>query len=394
MSIVGQGSPGGDMAREFDLILYGATGFTGRQAAAYLASRADPGLRWAVAGRDREKLTALGSSAPILVAATDRPAELDAMAARARVVLTMAGPFKRYGDPIVAACLRAGTDYCDISGETARIRGLIDRHNADAVEQRVRIVNFCGASSVPADLAVHLLDQRLGGRLVEAKAAVSIRGGSFNGGTIASIADAIESGDAAREADPFLLGPAGRVPTPIEQDPTGLRFDPDLGAWMTPSPMGRSDTRAIRRSAALTGRDIVFQEYMGFGGAGAWRRAAGTVALLRGLDLAFGWTPTRRLLQRMTAPGQGPSEERMDAASYALRVWGRGAEGSTAHALIADAGDPANRVTVKCACESALALALEPEALPSRFGVLTPAVAMGDVLVRRLVAAGMTLDVR
>ena len=380
------------MDREFDLILYGATGFTGRQAAAYLASRAEPGLRWAIAGRDRDKLEALGIVAPILVAATDRPAELDALAARTRVVLNMAGPFKRYGDPIVAACLRAGTHYCDVSGETARIRGLIDRHHAEAASKRLRIVNFCGASSVPADLAVHLLDQRLDGRLVEAKAAVSIRGGSFNGGTIASIADAIESGDAALEADPFLLGPAGRRPSPIERDPTGLRYDRDLSAWVTPSPMGKSDTRAVRRSAELLDRDIVFQEYMGFQGAGAWRRAAGTSALLSGVDAAFRWCPTRRLLQRTTGPGQGPSEKQMDAASYALRAWGKDANGSTAQVMIADGGDPGNRVTVKCACESALALAIQPQRLTDRFGVLTPAVAMGDVLAARLAAAEMTVE--
>ena len=381
------------MDREFDLILYGATGFTGRQAAAYLASRAEPGVRWAIAGRNREKLQALGIAAPFLVAATDRPAELDALAARARVVLNMAGPFKRYGDPIVAACLRAGTHYCDISGETARIRGLIDRHHADAAFKRLRIVNFCGASSVPADLAVHLLDQRLEDRLVEAKAAVSIKGGSFNGGTIASIADAIESGDATVEADPFLLGPSDRKPNLIEKDPTGLRYDRDLAAWVTPSPMGTSDTRAVRRTAALRDRDIVFQEYLGFRGDGACRRAVATLALVGGVGVAFAWGPTRRLLQRMTAPGHGPSEKQMDAASYALRAWGADAHGSTAQVLIADKGDPGNRVTVKCACESALALIVEPQALPSRFGVLTPAAAMGDVLVRRLVSAGMTVEV-
>lgn len=380
------------MDRDFDLILYGATGFTGRQAAAYLASCAEPILRWAIAGRDRDRLAALGIAAPILVAATDRPAELDALAAGTRVILNLAGPFKYYGDPIVAACLRAGTHYCDISGETARIRGLIDRHHDEAAAKRLRIVNFCGASSVPADLAVYLLNEQLGGRLVEAKAAVSISGGSFNGGTIASIADAIESGDAAREADPFLLGPFNRTPKPLEVDPTRLRHDADLAAWTTPSPMGVSDTRAVRRSAALMDRDIVFQEFMSFEGKGAWRRAASTLAMLHGLGLAFRWGPTRRLLQRIAAPGHGPSDEQMDAASYALRVWGRAADGSTAQALIAGAGDPGNRITVKCACESALALAVEPEALPERFGVLTPAVALGAVLARRIAAVGMIIE--
>ncbi len=381
------------MNREFDLVLYGATGFTGRQAAAYLARNAPSDLRWAIAGRDRARLEALAVGVPVVTASTENAEELDSLVGRARTVLNMAGPFKHFGDPIVAACVRSGTDYLDISGETARIRGLIERHHPQAEAARVRIVNFCGVSSVPADIAIHLLDGKFGGTLVRAKAGVEIVGGSFNGGTIASISDAIESGDAALETDPFLLGPVGRAPTDVERDPTGLRYDVDLGAWTAPSPMGVSDTRAVRRSALLLGRDIVFQEYSAFEGKGAWRRAAGTFALLATVGGAFRWRPTRNLLRRITAPGHGPSQAKMDAASYALKAWGQAADGRVARVTIAGAGDPGNRITVCCACESALALAVEPDTLPERFGVLTPAVAIGDALARRLSAAGLRIEV-
>lgn len=380
------------MHRDLDLILYGASGFTGRQAAAYLAINAPSDLRWAVAGRDRSRLEALGLGVPVLEADLDAPDALDDMVARARVVLTTAGPFRRLGDPLVAACVRKGTDYCDISGETARIAGLVDRHHVEAETAGVRIVNFCGVSSAPADLAVHLLDRRLDGAMVEAKAAVSIRGGGFNGGTVASIADAIESGDALIEANPFLLGSDHRRPEPTELDSAGLRYDRDLRAWLIRSPMGISDTRAVRRSAALSGRDFAFQEYMAFEGRGAVVKAAGTHLVLAALGAAFRWGPTRRLLRSRIAPGAGPTAEQMDRASFSLRARGRTAGGRTAEVVIADVGDPGNRVTVKCACESVLALALDRDELPARVGVLTPAVAMGDVLVRRLAAAGMRIE--
>lgn len=129
--------------REFDVVLYGATGFVGRHTVAYFGGNAPKGLRWAIAGRDRDKLEALGSGVPIRVADARNKADVDALAAKTRVILTTAGPFKLYGDPLVDACVRLGTHYVDISGEPARIRGLIDRYHREAKAAGVRIVNFC-----------------------------------------------------------------------------------------------------------------------------------------------------------------------------------------------------------------------------------------------------------
>ncbi|QJU57163.1 saccharopine dehydrogenase [Sphingomonas sp. AP4-R1] len=377
--------------REFDLIVYGASGFTGQQAARYLAEKAPKDLRWAIGGRSSSSMNKAGVNVPIVVADGADPAALADLAKRARVVLNMAGPFKLYGDKLVEACIEAGTDYADISGETARIRRLIDRCHAKAEERQVKVVNFCGASSLPADLAVALLDERLGGTLHQATATVSIVGGSFNGGTIASIVDAIESGDAMIERDPFLLGPEpGGAPQDIERDPTGLLRGGELGAWLAPSPLGISDTRAVRRSAALLGRNITFQEYAVFE---SWREAATFAAALRLLGIALRQPWARRLIQNRIRPGTGPSAEQMDRARFQLVVRGVGAAGVTGSAQITGDGDAGNRITVACACECALALALNHPSLPARFGVLTPAVAIGTMLAERLRQAGMTISV-
>lgn len=140
--------------REFDVVLYGATGFVGRQTVAYFGGNAPKGLRWAIAGRDGDKLEALGAGVPILAADARNQADVDALAAKTRLILPSAGPFKLYGDPLVDACVRLGTHYVDISGEPARIRGLIDRYHRDAKAAGVRIVNFCAMSSTPSDLGV------------------------------------------------------------------------------------------------------------------------------------------------------------------------------------------------------------------------------------------------
>ena len=382
-------------ARDFDVVLYGATGFTGRQAVAYFARRARPGTRWAIAGRNRQKLEALGAGVPILVAETANQAEVDAIVARTRALLTTAGPFRIHGDPLVDACVRLGTHYVDISGETARIRDLVDRHHRAAEAARARIVPFCGFSSAPADLAVYLLDESLGGRLVEAKGRVTLGGGSFNGGTIASIGLAHENGDFVRERDVFLLGPDARRPIrPVERDPRGVRYDREAGVWTAPAPMGVSDTRAVRRSGVLRRRDVVYREHLAFPGrAGLWKALGFEVAMLF-LGLLMRHAPTRGLLQRLIPAGSGPSERAMDEAWFELRVSGKTDAGEEAVVTMRGQGDAGNRITVTCACESALAMAEDEAALPPSFGVLTPSTAMGNVLSRRLVEAGIEIEVR
>lgn len=377
------------MTKEFDLVLFGATGATGHRAAAYLSDRAPASLRWAAAGRDRVRLEELGLGVPLLVADSRDPVQLDNLAGKTRAVLNMAGPFRLYGDSVVEACIRQHTHYCDISGETARIRDLIDRHHARSAARQLKIIPFCGASSVPVDVAVTLLAARLGGTRPIVKAALRLQGGSFGAGTIASIGEAVTSGDTVREADPFLLGPADRRPKPMERDPRGVHYDRDLRAWTIFSPLGVSDTRAVRRSAALSGRDIVYQEYLAFD---SLVQAVATWSALAGFRKALRWQSTRSILGRLASPDGTGQARKPDEGSYDLRVIGTSAAGQRLGIQVHGDGDTGNRITVLCACECALALVTHESDLPDIFGVLTPSIALGDALTNRLRAAGMTIE--
>jgi short subunit dehydrogenase-like uncharacterized protein len=379
-------------SRDFDVVLYGASGFVGRQAVAYFRRHAPGDLRWAIAGRDPAKLATLGAEAPILVADARTQGQVDAIVARTRVLATTAGPFRLFGDPFVDACVRLGTDYVDISGDAARIRDLVDRYHRAARVARVRLVNFCAVSSTPADLGVFLLGKQLGGRLREAKGFVRLGGGSFSGGTIASISHSHDSGDAARTRDILLLNPdLERRVLPLERDPQLVRYDCDAKAWTAQSPMGISDTRAVRRSGVLRGQDIAYQEYAVFPGWAGFFRALGFSTLLGLFGVAMRFRAVRRWLQKKMPPGTGPSETEMDAGWYELRLLGRSHDGHRARVIFKGQGEAGTRLTVKCLCESALALAVDRPRLPDMFGVLTPSAAFGDVLANRLRAAGIEI---
>lgn len=377
--------------RDFDVVLYGATGFVGRQTVDYFIRNAPKELRWAIAGRNHAKLAALGAGVPILTAEARDQADIDAMVAKTRVIMTTAGPFKLYGDPIVDACVRLGTHYVDISGEPARIRALINRYHSSAKAAGVKIVNFCGMSSAPSDLGVYLLNKEFGGRLREAKGYFRLGGVSLNGGTIASISHAYETGVAALEKNVFLLNPeGGRRPTPVELDPKGVRYDREVKAWTTASPMGPSNTRAVRRSGVLNGHSIVYQEYATYPGYfNAWQFNT----MIGLFNAAMGVKAVRQFVQKKVPPGSGPSEADMDAGWFELKIFGKSDSGQSAMVTMEGKGDIGNRITVKCVCESALAIGLSEAALPVAFGVLTPSVAFGDVLAQRLVSAGIKIGI-
>lgn len=393
-------------------MIYGATGFVGRQAAQYIAAHG-AGLQWALAGRSAAKLealrAALGSAAPgVLVADADDAAALDDLASQTRIVLGTAGPFARFGSELVAACMRQRTHYVDITGETPWVRRMIDLHHDAAARNGTRIVPGCGFDSVPSDLGAWLLAQQLHRQHGEAcssvKACFSIRGG-LNGGTAASMFNALDAGDGALIDDPFLLNPAGTAPADpsSHRDPLGAVRDSDFKAWLAPFVMGPINTRVVRRSAALLAEsglftpDFHYQEYarIGRGPLGALA-ASGVAAGMAAGRSALTLAPLRRLAERFApAPGQGPSEAAMDAGSFRCEMIATGERGTRLRGVIAGRGDPGNRATTVFVCESALALARDAKRLPggARFGgVLTPATAFGAVLAARLRAAGMTIE--
>jgi len=400
--------------RKFDLVLYGATGFVGRQTVAYVAAyrrNHAPGLRWALAGRSRDKLEQVRRAAgrgaleaAIVVAdAHDGPA-LAALARNAHVVLSTAGPFDLFGGPLVAACVAQGTHYVDITGETPWVRGLIDQHHDKAAVDGTRIIPLCGFDSVPSDIGAWMLMQamqeRHGVPCVDIKAAFRMRGG-LNGGTLASALNAIGGEKARLLADPFVLNPqpAG-LDRQAHADPVLPYFDGDFQAWLAPFVMGPVNTRVVRRSAALLGYggNFHYQEHQRVGsglvaGAGALTLSAAMAASQAALGLA----PVRALARRFAPkPGEGPSQSAMDKGSFRCELVGRSADGKLVRGHVSDQGDPGNRATTKMVCEAALALVLDTQALPggpAYGGVLTPASGLGGVLVQRLRRAGMVLQV-
>lgn len=390
--------------RELDLILFGATGFTGRLVAAHLA-RATERPRWAIAGRDRGKLEALGLGVPVIVAdAHDRPA-LDALARRARVVCTTAGPYARYGGELVAACAEAGTHYCDLTGEVPWMRRMIDRHHERARATGARIVHTCGFDSIPSDLGTWALQQefvaRFGRPAERVTALFGEASGGISGGTIASAMQIAAEADADPEVrrllgDPYALDPDPRAPRPPAPDETSIGWDRQLRVFTVPFVMAAVNTRVVRRAHALAGQpwgeDFVYREVMSTpGSARGAVRAAATAGALGALALALRSPRLRELLaRRAPRPGEGPSEERRARGHWKVRFVGEaGANGAAAvlRYTASDRADPGYGSTAKMLGEAALCLALDP--LTSSGGVLTPSIAMGGALLARLRRAGL-----
>ncbi len=404
--------------RRYDIVLYGATGFVGRRAAEYLAACTDlaPG-RWAIAGRDAKRLAqvrgalgARGRAVGVLVADGSDAAALAAMAAQAQVVLNTAGPFALYGNAVVDACVDKRADYVDITGETAWVRGLIDRHHVRAAREGTRIIPCCGFDSVPSDLGTYLIARQVQHQLaapcVEVRAYFQMYGG-FNGGTLASNFNRYDSGQAEIGRDPFLLNPRPvRAQKEIERnaDPAAPQFDGVIGTWVGPFIMGPINTRVVRRSAALLaswdeayGPDFRYQEYTKFDPPLAYAKAVALTGAMRGFERLVAYRRPRTLLKKLLpAPGSGPSERTMNEGWFRTELVGFTDDGDTLRGLIAHQGDPGNRATVRFVCESALALVIDRGELPGgpkRGGILTPATGLGEVLARRLRAAGVLIAV-
>ncbi len=369
--------------------------------------------RASFAGRNRQKLelvrAQVGIDVDILVADSQDPTEIDSIVSQTRVLLNTAGPFALYGDEIVDACVRYGTHYVDITGETPWVKGLIDRYHVRAAADGTRIIPCCGFDSVPSDLGAYLLarylQQELGVACTQVKAYYQLAGG-FNGGTLASGLSIYDRGELNQVSQPFLLNPPESIPTDLERhrDPISPQYDLDIGTWVAPFFMGAVNTRIVRRSKALFeqwqesyGMDFSYQEYLKFDPPWAWLQSAGMVASLAVIAGAIQVPPLRCLLESIIPqPGSGPTEQTMDEGWFRCELLGWGSDGQRVRGLIADGRDPGNRATVKFVCESALGLAVDFDRLPGgaqRGGILTPATGLGDVLVERLRRAGMRLEV-
>lgn len=406
--------------RELDVVVWGATGFTGQLVSEYLIDRyPDGALQLGLGGRDRQKLEAVrtrlaaahpgAAELPLVVGDSFDAASLDALASRTRVVCTTVGPYAKYGAELVAACVRQGTDYCDLTGEVQFIRRMIDAHHDAAKQNGTRIVHCCGYDSIPSDLGTLLLQEtsreRHGASCREVKLFAGESKGSMSGGTIASMLNVLDEARRDRDvrrviADPYALNPEGERRGPDGPDPMRVRRDPDLGMWVGPFVMAAINSRVVRRSNALSGyaygRDFRYSEEMSFGrGVRGLFRATAFTAGLGAFMAAANARVTRGLLEhKLPQPGEGPSREQREAGYFVTRLIGKATDpGMQMRVRVEGQHDPGYGETSRMLGESAACLALDRDQPGTPGGILTPASAMGLRLVERLRDAGMVFDV-
>ena len=384
------------MSRDFDIAIFGASGFTGRLVAERFAdlAKSGPPRRLALAGRDPAKLAAVraetGLAAEIVTVDSADPAALADLARRACVVLTTVGPYQLYGSGLVAACAAAGTHYADLCGETAWMRAMIDAHEAQAKASGARIVFSCGFDSIPFDLGVAFLQAeakaRFGAPLPRVKGRVRRMKGTFSGGTAASFRATMASAaknpaTLALLRDPFALTPGFSGP----KQPSGAKpeYDEALGAWAAPFIMAAINTRNVHRSNVLQGcpygADFVYDEMMLTGPGERGEATARAIAASLN-DMAGDSGPK---------PGEGPSKAEREGGLYDLLFVGTGANGESLKAAVKGDRDPGYGSTSKMIAEAALDL-LEGQG-PG--GIFTPAAAFGVGFTQKLARAGLSFAV-
>lgn len=384
--------------REFDIIIYGATGFTGRLVAEYLVQhygdRADA-PKWAMAGRSADKLAEIRDliGAPkdtaLIVADASDPASLDAMAARATVVLTTVGPYQLYGAPLVAACVKAGTAYADLCGEPGWMREMIDEHQDAAKASGARITFSCGFDSIPFDLGVHFLQaeaiKRHGKPAPRVKGRVRKMSGGASGGTIASLTETLKA--IAKKPSLALLLKSSFALTPGFEgpsQPTGLvpEYDPATGAWTAPFVMAPINTKNVHRTNYLLGHawgeDLVYDEMLVTTIGDAGKAMAEAIAKAN----PFG--------ESKLQPGEGPSKEEREKGFYDVLFVGEYPDGTTVRASVKGDRDPGYGSTSKMLAETGIALL----ANKGDGGVWTPGALLGNALIARLTEhAGLTFQI-
>lgn len=404
-------------AKEFDLIVFGATGFTGRLVAEYLQLSGAAGVRWAIAGRSLSKLTRvrdelqLPPSVGLLQADAGDAAALQALVARTRVVITTVGPYQLHGEALATACAAGGTDCVDLCGEPLWMARMIDKLTPLARQSGARIVFSCGFDSIPFDLGVVYLQAeaqaRFGAPLREVRGRVARLKGAASGGTLASLMETLEAvrrEPALRQqmVNPFALTPGFKGP--LQPNDQTAAFDDWADAWAGPFVMATINTKNVHRSNALRGhawgQDFVYSEKMLTGKPGQGdkgrKKALALVRFTQLQNLLLGFTPTRALLRRfvLTQPGDGPNAAAREAGRYEVWFTGQAADGQRLRAVVTGDRDPGYGSTCKLISEAALCLALEIDREATPGGVWTPGSAMGLALVRRLQArAGLSFRI-
>ncbi|MCE2841610.1 MAG: saccharopine dehydrogenase family protein [Novosphingobium sp.] len=374
--------------RPYDIVVYGATGYTGRLVAEYLAHHYQgKGPKWAMAGRSAEKLAEvrdlIGAPAdtPLVVANSDDPASMKALAESTRVVVTTVGPYQLYGEPLLKACVAAGTDYADLCGEPGWMREMIDAYHEQAKASGARIAFSSGFDSIPFDLGVFMLQQeakaRFGSPAPRVKGRVRAMQGTFSGGTAASLTETMKAVARKPSLIPILQSPFGLTPGfEGPSQPMGLlpEYDDKLGKWAAPFIMATINTKNVHRTNFLLGHpygaDFKYDEMMLTSPGELGEKAAHAVAEM--LKNPFGAKPPK--------PGEGPTPEERENGFYDVLFVGEWPEGTELRYGVKGRYDPGYGSTSRMIAETGIAL-LDCTA-PG--GIATPGALLGEALVGRL----------
>jgi short subunit dehydrogenase-like uncharacterized protein len=407
--------------REFDVVIWGASGFTGRLVVEYMHQTygVDGEVRWAVAGRNENKLKQVlkemvgpadVGEIPVIVADSNDDASLRAMVASTRAICTTVGPYAMYGTLLVALCAELGTHCCDLTGEVQWMRKMIDLYHPVAEGSGARIVHTCGFDSIPSDLGTLYVQQEMKKRHGVYSPRVKYRvvraDGGMSGGTVASMMNMMEEAKIDPSildlmADPYALNPANMPRGEDGPDQTGSVYDQDFDQWTAPFIMSGINTRVVRRSHALLdypwAKNFRYDEAMLMGdGPGGFAKATLVSGGTGLMTLATSFAATRNVLGRLApSPGEGPSRQTIENGFFEIEFFASHPEDPDKNlvAVVTADRDPGYGATSKMIAESAVCLAKDDLETPA--GVLTPAVAMGGALIERLVArAGMTFTIK
>ena len=395
-------------SKDFDIIIWGATGFTGRLVAEYIYKNySSEKLSWAIAGRDKKKLINVrdkiaDENIPIIIADSFDERSLTKMTQKTKVICSTVGPYSKYGSLLVKSCIKTNTHYCDLAGEAQWIRKIVDTYHQEAKNKKIRIVNSCGFDSIPSDIGVYFIHKNLPDvniKLDNISMRLSGFKGSLSGGTYASMNNIIT--EASKDShvrkiltNPYGLNPEGQRTGPDKRDLNKVKYDEDSKSWIAPFMMAGINTKIVRRSNALSnysyGKNFTYDESVMTGDGFKGR----TKAIMSVLPLFFLTAKPGSLLKRIInyftpKPGQGPNENERENGYFSMRFYIRYNDKSRALVRVTGDRDPGYGSTSKMLAESAICLS--KDSLKDTYGVITPSIAMGDQILDRLQAkAGLT----
>ncbi|MDA8547199.1 saccharopine dehydrogenase NADP-binding domain-containing protein [Flavobacteriaceae bacterium] len=393
--------------RDYDIVIWGASGFTGRLVAEYLYKNYNSkDLKWAIAGRDKEKLNTvrenyLDENIPIILADSFDESSLVEMVKKTNVVCSTVGPYAKYGSLLVKSCVNNGTNYCDLAGEAQWIRKMIDLYHDKAIDNNVKIVNSCGYDSIPSDMGVYFINKNLSKKNLKIKMRVTGTKGGYSGGTYASMQNIIKEASLDREVrksltNPYGLNPVGEQKGNDKRDLSSVVYDSEIKSWIAPFLMAGINTRIVRRSNALSkykyGKGFKYDESI-MTGQGIKGRLNG---IMLSIPLIFLAAKPGSLLNKISSffvpkPGDGPNKKERESGYFSSRFFVFDEESNASVFKVTGDRDPGYGSTSKMLAESSVCIAKDN--LEDKFGVLTPSYAMGDHILNRLISkAGLTFS--